>query len=321
MDGRDVSRFNTEAKWLQAWSLGGGLRAEGTAGLIGDIFNIRQDSNFEDVESQISPFSTLALRYPMTKVEKGGATQFLEPIVQLAYTGSSQLDVPNEESTLVDFDDGNLLSLSRFPGPDRRERGLVGAYGFNWARVAPKGWESGITVGQVIRDEEEEDFTISTGLDGNYSNYLVAGQLKTRNGWAVTARTLFNDSFDFTKAEFLGSYRHKRGRISGSYIWFTEDPEEDRFEDTSEIFLDGRVKVGDNWTAKSDFRYDFEEARASEAGVGLSYFNECVEVNFSVRRRYTSTRSLEPSTAFGLSIGLRGFSARDGSETVTKTCG
>lgn len=320
-DGRDVSRLNVEARWLKAWSLAGGVQAEGSVGMTGDLFNIRQDREYNGTESQVSPFTTLALRYPMTKTESGGATQFLEPLVQLAYTGSSQLDIPNEESTLVDFDDGNLLSLSRFPGPDRRERGLVAAYGVNWSRFAPSGWEGALTLGQVIRDEDEEDFTVSTGLDGTTSDFLVAGQLKTLNGWAVTARTLFNDSFDFTKAEILGAYRHKRGRLSGSYIWFTDDPAEDRFADTSEIFLDGRIKIADNWTAKSDYRYDFEEARASEAGFGLAYFNECVEVNFTVRRRYTRSSSLEPSTAFGLSIGLRGFSAGDGSEAYTKTCG
>lgn len=321
IEGRDVSRVNTQAEWLRGWALPGGFKAEARAGLAADIFNITQDSSTNQNQKQISPFTTLALRYPLTRVEEDGTTQFLEPIAQLAYTGGSQLNIPNEESTLVDFDDGNLLALSRFPSPDRRERGGVGALGVNWSRFAPTGWESALTLGQVIRKKSDESFTVSSGLSGTRSDYLVAGQIKTLNGWAVTARTLFNESFDFTKAEILGSYGHKRGALTGSYLWLTEDPGEDRFIDTSELYLDGSYLIADSWTASADWRYDVIESRASTAGLSLVYFNECVEVDFSVRRRYTSSSSLEPSTSFGLSIGLRGFSARSGSDAYTRTCG
>jgi LPS-assembly protein len=319
--GRDVTRFNTTAEWLRGFSLPGGLRAEGRLGVNGDIFNITQDSTTNQNQSQISPFTTLALRYPMRRAGPDGGTQFLEPIAQLAYTGASQLEIPNEESTLVEFDGGNLLSLSRFPSPDRRERGTVGAFGFNWAEIDSDGGERWLTLGQVIRDKEDEDFTPSSGLSGLRSDYLLAGQFKTLNGWAVTARTLFDDSFSFTKAEILGAYRHKRGQLTGSYLWLTEDPAENRPIDTSEIFLDGGYAIAENWSASADWRYDLTASRASSAGLSLVYFNECVEVDFSVRRRYTSSSSLEPSTTLGLSIGLRGFSARRGTETYTKACG
>ena len=319
--GRDVSRVNTEAEWLRGWTLPGGLRAETRLGVAADIFNITQDSSTNQNQSQISPYSTLALRYPMTRVDNAGATQFLEPIVQLAWTGSSQLDIPNEESTLVDFDDGNLLALSRFPSPDRRERGGVGAYGVNWSRFALSGWESALTLGQVMRNEEDKSFTDASGLSGLQSDYLVAGQIKTLNGWAVTARTLFDDSFSFSKAEVRGSFDHRIGEVSGSYLWLTRDAQENRFINTSELFLDGSFIVDRNWRAKADWRYDLIADRASNAGLSLIYFNECVEVDFSVRRRYTSSTSIEPSTSFGLSIGLAGFSAKRGTDTYAKTCG
>jgi LPS-assembly protein len=319
--GRDVARLNTQAEYLRSWGLPGGLRAEGSVGLAGDMFNITQDSSVNQNQTQLSPYTTLALRYPMTRVDDYGATHFLEPIAQFAYTGRDQLDIPNEESTLVEFDGGNLLSLSRFPAPDRRERGEVLAYGVNWARVSPSGWNNALTFGQVLRSDADDSFTVSSGLSGTQSDYLLAGQLKSTNGLSITARTLFDDSFSFAKAEILGAYQHKRGFISGSYLWLIEDPDESRFLDTSEVFLDGGLRVADNWTASADWRYDITASRASTAGFGLIYFNECVEVDFSVRRRFTSSSSLEPSTAFGLSIGLRGFSALSGGDTYTKTCG
>ncbi|MEM1076318.1 MAG: LPS assembly protein LptD [Pseudomonadota bacterium] len=319
--GRDVSRINTEAEYLRGFILPGGVRSEARVGLAGDIFNITQDSSFEQNQTQFTPYTTVAFRYPMTRVTESGATDFLEPIAQLAWTGSSQLNIPNEESTLVDFDDGNLLALSRFPAPDRRERGTVGAFGVNWSRVTPSGWEGAMTLGQVFRNEADEDFTRSSGLSGTESDYLIAGQLRTLNGLAFTARTLFDSSFDFTKAEVLGQYVRPKMAVSGSYIWLIKDEVEGRSLDTSEIYLDGRYNVSDSWVANADWRYDMVENRSSTAGLSLVYFNECVEVDFSVRRRYTSSSSLEPSTSFGLTIGLRGFSARTSEQTTTKSCG
>jgi LPS-assembly protein len=40
-----------------------------------------------------------------------------------------------------------------------------------------------------------------------------------------------------------------------------------------------------------------------------------VTVDLSVKRRYTTSTSLEPTTSFGITVGLRGFSARKGTET------
>ncbi len=321
VDGRDVQRLNTQAKWLYGFGLPGGLRAETQLGLNGDIFNITQDSTTNQNQSQITPFTTVALRYPMTRVDQTGATQFLEPIGQLAWTGASQLDIPNEESTLVDFDGGNLLALSRFPAPDRQERGAVSAVGINWSRFSPTGAEHALTFGQVYRKDEDKNFTQSSGLDGMRSDFLVAGQIKTDGGLAVTARTLFDESFNFTKAEILGGFSHRRGTLSGSYLWLVKDPAESRFIDTSEVYLDGSFAIAGAWRANADWRYDLIEDRASRAGFSLIYENECVEVDFSVRRRYTSSTSLEPSTSLGLTIGLRGFSARRGTETYSRTCG
>lgn len=320
--GRDVGRINTEARWLNGYVLPAGVRVETQAGVAGDIFNIQNDSTVDsETQTQISPFTSVALRYPMKRIGEGGVTQFLEPIAQAAWTGDDQLDIPNEESTLIDFDGGNLLALSRFPAPDRRDRGVVGAYGINWSRFAPNGTQHSLSVGQVWRDEEDEDFSVSSGLSGMSSDYLVAGQIKTQNGVALTARTLFDGSFDFTKAEVRGDYRRKRGSIGGSYLWLIADEAEDRDLYTSELFLDASLTLSDAWRARADWRYDFEARQASRTGMLLTYVNECVEVDFSVRRRNTSSSSLEPSTTFGLTVGLRGFSLRGNSETTSSSCG
>ncbi|MEM1353209.1 MAG: LPS assembly protein LptD, partial [Pseudomonadota bacterium] len=319
--GRDVQRINTEARWLHGFGLPGGVRAETQLGLAGDIFNITQDSTTNQNQQQITPFTSLALRYPLQRVDTKGATQFLEPIVQLAWTGGSELDIPNEESTLVDFDGGNLLSLSRFPAPDRRERGSVLAYGANWSRFALNGAEHALTFGQVLRSEENSAFTPSSGLEDTESDFLVAGQLKTPSGWSLTGRTLFDDAFSVTKAEVVGGFSSGRGALFGSYIWLIEDEAESRDLDTSELFLFGTYQIANAWRANADWRYDFVEDRYSNAGLGMIYTNECVQFDVSVRRRFNTSSTDDATTTFGFSLSLLGFSATRGTETLSRTCG
>lgn len=319
--GRDASRFSTEADWLRGWTLASGIRAEVTLGAVADLFNITQDSTTPQTQTQLTPRGAIAFRYPMSRSGENGVTQFLEPVVQIGWVGGDRPDIPNEESTRVEFDGGNLLSLSRFPESDRRERGRTAALGVNWARFDPNGLDTSLTIGQVLRDDAEPDFTESSGLRGVSSNYLVAGQLKSIDGWALTARSLFDDDFDFTKAEVRGYFANTRSTLGGSYIWLISDLAEERPDSIAEIALDGSYRVDKYWTASADWRYDISIDRASTAGVGLTYENECVSVAFSVQRSYATSTSLEPSTTLGLSIGLRGFSAKKGTETYTRTCG
>ena len=144
--------------------------------------------------------------------------------------------------------------------------------------------------------------------------------MKTNNGISFTGRGLFDDDFSFAKAELRGSYGFKRGHLGGSYVWLDADPAEDRSQAISEIFLDGAYRINRHWRMRADWRFNLEDDRAATAGFGLSYDNECVSVDLSVSRRYSSSTSIEPSTDFGFNVGLRGFAASSGTENYTRTC-
>ena len=197
VDGRDVARLHGEAKWIRRLTHPLGLVTDLEAGVSFNIFNISQDASFAQNPTDILGQAAVALRYPMIRRSSAGVVQMLEPVVQLGWTSGSRLAVPNEESSRVEFDQGNLLSLSRFARPDRRERGRVMAVGINWARFDPAGWDTHVTVGQVVRQEADDDFTISSGLCGSSSHYLVAGQLQTPNCNSFTGRCLVEDGLQF----------------------------------------------------------------------------------------------------------------------------
>ncbi len=64
------------------------------------------------------------LRWPWVASGPRGVGHVIEPIAQFVISPTDTPDLPNEDSTLVEFDEGNLFALNRFAGSDARERGV-----------------------------------------------------------------------------------------------------------------------------------------------------------------------------------------------------
>ena len=320
VDGRDVARLHGNLDWLRRFTFGNGLLVDTRAGLGFGAFDITQDATFAQNQFELVPQAALTLRYPLIRREAGGVTQVLEPVAQIGWTGGSRLTVPNDESTRAEFDEGNLLALSRFPRPDRIERGGVAALGVNWTRTNPSGWDSRLTLGQVFRSSPDTDFSSSSGLSGTSSDFLLAAHIRTDTGLTLTGRSLFDETLTFSKAELRGNWGFARGGLGGSYVWLDEDPAEDRTEAVSEILLNGRFEVNRHWEVRADWRFNVADDRAATAGLGLSYNNECVAVDLTIARSYSSSTSVEPTTNFGFNVGLRGFAATAGDQKYIRTC-
>ncbi|EEE38186.1 organic solvent tolerance protein [Rhodobacteraceae bacterium KLH11] len=318
--GRDVARATFDAVWLRNWTFATGLRAEAQLGAAVDTFNIRNDSTFPNDVTRTTPRAAFTLRYPLLRREQNGATQFLEPIAQIGWTHVSDTDVPNDESTFQEFDQGNLLALSRFPAEDRREDGLATVVGLNWARYNSDGWKAQATVGQVFRADADPDFTLTSGLQGTKSDILLAGQLNNGKGLTLAARGLLNSDFSFTKAELRAAWSKGDTALSGGYVWLEPDPVELNSDEISELRVAGRYRIDQNWLTRANARYDFSESEPLRLGFGLTYENECVQVNMTVNRRFTSTSSIEPSTEFGFTVALTGYSVAGEGQKFNRKC-
>jgi len=297
------------------------------AGLAADVFDLDQTGGTSDSSAvELAPSVALGLRWPLQKISARGVSHVIEPMVQLAWTGGTTPDIPNEQSTRIEFDEGNLFSVSRFNAADRRERGLSAAYGVSWTRHAPQGWQSSLAVGQVIRDETLRDpddspaFTRSSGLRGRFSDLLVAARIRTDDGRTLTARSLLDDEYSTTKTEARISWQNDLADIGASYIWLREDPAEDRSETVSEWLIDGSYRLSRHWTGSANWRYDIADDRNVTAGIGLTYTNECVEATLSASRRFTSSTTLDPSTDISLTVALRGFTTKSQDRSYVRTC-
>lgn len=306
-DGRDLGRVSLRLDWRRTGVFGPGLLITGLAEAAGDIYSIRQDAVYQGETTRLSGAAGVELRWPWVAAGGNGATYVIEPIAQLVVSPRHGPDLPNEDSALVEFDEGNLFALNRFSGSDAREEGLRANLGLSWTRFDASGGSVGLTLGRVLRDTDEHQFSAASGLDGLRSDWLAAARITLPQGLAMTNRLIIDDGFGLTKAELRVDLQRQQYGLSSSYLWIQADPGENRLTDSEELVLDGRYDLTPNWEAKASGRFDLEADRATQAGLGLEFRNECLALDLSLSRRFTSSTSVEPTTDFGLSVDLLGF--------------
>lgn len=305
-DGRDMQRISLQADWRRNFMLSNGMEFSVLGKTTADFYAISQDATYSGHKTRTSAALAAELRWPWLKNSDNGVSQVIEPVVQLVFAGASESSIPNEDSALVEFDEGNLFDLSRFPGSDAVETGIRANVGVNYLRNDPNGWTLGVTAGRVLRADDPEVFSTGSGLSGVTSDWMVAWQLG-KDQLQVTNRLLFDDSFDMTKAELQATFKTKRFGLEATYVQTDADESENRLVAIRELTLASDYKFTDSWTGSASSRYDFETERTAKAGLGVTYRNECMMVDLSLSRRFTSSTTVEASTDFGISVELLGF--------------
>jgi LPS-assembly protein len=305
-DGRDLARVSLHADWRRNFYLQNGLQLAVLGETAADFYSISQDVVYGGMKTRLHGAVATELRWPWVKAQSGGVSQLFEPVAQLVLASNSRSSIPNEDSILVEFDEGNLFALSRFPGSDAVEDGARANLGVNYLRSDPKGWTLGVTAGRVVRANDPNLFSAGSGLNGLRSNWMVAAQLDVAR-LKLTNRVLFNDHFGVTKAEIAAGYSTAKLGLTAGYVHTIADATESRDTPIREVTLASSYVLASNWTGSLGSRYDFETKRMANANGSLVFRNECLLVDLSLSRRFTSSTSVSPTTDFGLSVELLGF--------------
>lgn len=308
-DGRDVNRFSARIDWRRGFILPAGIEATLLGEASVDAYAIAQDAVYAGHKTRSHTAAGVELRWPWIKAASSGAVHVIEPVVQLVWAGSDGRGLPNEDSALVEFDEGNLFSLNRFPGSDAVELGRRANVGVTWTRHDPAGWTMGVTVGRVYRERDHLQFGPASGLAGETSDWLAGVNFVLANGYAIAGRATFDDDFTLSKAEARVSMNRDRLAVATSMLWVVADPVlENRPDPTREFTFDASWKANERLTTRLTGSYDFEADRGTLAGLGLEYRTDCLAVDVSLSRRFTSSTSVTPTTDFGLSFELIGIS-------------
>ncbi len=318
--GRDVARLGAAVDWRDSWVAGPGFVVSARAGYDVSLYGISEDPTFPGQVTQRTPYTSVGLRWPLQRTGSGGTAHLVEPAVALFWSETSGGDVPNEDSTLVEFDEGNLLALDRFPGADRREEGLRAALALGYTRIDPSGWSLGVTVGRLFLGQPPSDFSSSTGLTGTSSDWLIAARYELDTRLRIASRALVQDLENVTRSETRLDWAGRRLAVGTVYTFAEADLADNRPDPTSEWTLDASYRFDRNWSSQVDWRYDTEEGQPVTTGMELRYQNECVRFDLSVSRRFPRSATVSPTTEFAFEVAFGGFGARGDSRAYRRTC-
>jgi LPS-assembly protein len=173
--------------------------------------------------------------------------------------------------------------------------------GLNWSSNFADGGEVGLSFGRILR------FDSDRALTEDVADWLAAIRVIGVNGFEAFGRLLAEDDIGLTQAVGTVGWTGERARVSASLIRSFSDPDGPTDEDTAEVALDGGLQFSRHWSGGLDWRYDLVADRSTSAGVSFNFRNECVDVEFAVRQRYTESISLEPETRASLSVSLGGI--------------
>ncbi|MEO1640036.1 MAG: LPS assembly protein LptD [Pseudomonadota bacterium] len=306
-EGRDVTRGGVSGSWQETWISGGGAVLTAEVGSRADLYFVTDDSAFADEDLRIAPFAQVTLRWPLGLQTDTGVAHLIEPTVTLGWADTFGGTPPNEDSIRTELDRGNLLSLSRFAGEDAVETGLQGAAGLTWTRLGKQGQTASLAVGRVLREDTQDGFTASSGLDGQRSDWLLATQFTAQGGFLFDARGLWDGADGLTVADARIAWENARIGLGANYIWQSSDLDEDRDGTLSEWTVDAAFVLSDAWSLELDGRYNVAADKPVRGGIGLQWQNECVTIDVSASRRYTSSSTVPPTTTFGLSGTIGSF--------------
>lgn len=319
--GRDVLRAGAEGDWSDSWILPFGLVADAEIGARADVYFVDDDAAFTKEDLRVAPHVGTTLRWPLARVGQNGASHLLEPAVSLNWADSYGSTPPNEDSLRTELDRANLFAISRYAGDDAIENGLQAAAGLTWTRFGAQGITSTLSFGRVVRETAQDGFTATSGLDGLQSDWLLAAQVIAPGGFLFDARSLWDDTDGLTVADSRVTWRNDWVSLGANYIWLGKDLDEDRTNTISEWTVDSAFVLSDAWTLELDARYDVAEDRPVRTGLGLQWKNECVTVDVSASRRYSSSSTVDPTTTFAISGSIGGFSTGRAAGGIATGCG
>ncbi len=305
-NGRDTSRVSIGLDWERGIVLDMGVALRAFGSVQADFFRTYDDPAYPDkFVSRFAPQAGIEARYPFIYTQESGTTHVIEPIVQaiVAPYGINDVDIPNEDSLVVEFDETSLFDLNHFSGYDLVEEGPRLNLGLRY-EIIDDNFSFDAAFGRVVRLKENTDFGTSTGLSGAESDFVGAFSISIGEHLSLRNRLRFANDFSVARNEIFGDVSWGPVRLEGGYIFLKADPTAGSTTDTEEASLLAEFDVHENWTIGGYIQRDLQLSEFVETSATITYHNECCEIDLFLKRRFTDSEDVPASTSAGVRIRL-----------------
>ncbi|MGB0551764.1 MAG: LPS-assembly protein LptD [Alphaproteobacteria bacterium] len=301
-EGADSQRISFKPRYQvgRAWNLG--LVTTATATTQIDGYRIGEASISDDDETfkgRIFPQMAIEARYPFVRHSEN-LKQVIEPIALgiLAPNGSNPEEILDEESTVFELDDTNLLSLDRFSGLDKVDSGSRMVYGAKFGLYGETIGDITGFLGQSYRFHTDRDLRSSKLLEEDFSDYVGRIDVKPNQYVDLLYRFRFSESDFSTRSSAVGfSIGPRAMSVSGNYVFVEEGTAASNSERREELQLALSSRINRFWSASLRTHRDLADNGGSLAHtLRARYEDECFAFETTAQRSFTRDADIEPES-------------------------
>ncbi len=300
----DSYRVSASTVWTLPYVAPSGEHYTLTTSLRGDAYQVdkyemENGRTFTGATGRLIPEASLRWSWPFASVGER-TTQVIEPVLigTVSPVGGNPMEIPNEDSRDLEFDDTTVLFRNRFIGYDRVETGPRGTYGLNWnAYVNGTANQMNAFVGQTYRTHADAVFAETSGIREGLSDYV--GRVRYTYGkyfsssWRVRVD---NSNYDVVGNDITVSGGNDPLTLSVAYLnqrnrFRTSADTNDDIEQSS---IGLRSRLSRDWTLSTSLNNDLtDDGGPLSFSTYATYEDECFLLRLTATRDYTSDRDTE----------------------------
>jgi LPS-assembly protein len=272
------------------------------------INNINYYSDYktpnENLNSQINPVVGLDASLPFAKLSKE-SEQYLIPRILTRYSPGKMTNAKSNDTTL---NTDNLFSINRMNSDELIEKDLSFNIGLDWMwkeKITNKNnpAEAGISIGQVIKFNEDPDMPTKSSLQNKNSDLVTKANYLSPGNFDVTIKNTFDNGFnhiyynDLSIKTFL-----KQGEINFNFYEKNSHIGNERYAKanlTSYLTENTKLTISTDRNLKTDLTNSHK--------LGIENENECIRYGFYLQKNYSSDKDLKPATSIFFGVTLLPF--------------
>jgi LPS-assembly protein len=272
------------------------------------INNINYYSDYrnpnENLNSQINPVVGLDTSLPFAKLSNE-SEQYLIPRILTRYSPGKMTNAKSNDTSL---NTDNLFSVNRMNSDELIEKDLSFNIGLDWMwkeKIINKNKpaEAGISIGQVIKFNEDPDMPTKSSLQNKNSDFVTKANYLSPGNFDVTLKNTLDNGFnhvyynDLNLKTFL-----KQGEINFNFYEKNSHIGNERYAKanlTSYITENTKIKIETDRNLKTDLTNSHK--------LGIENENECIKYGFYVQKSYSTDKDFKPATSVFFGITLLPF--------------
>ena len=303
-EGTGYSRLSADFELSKRWQTQNGIIIRGIGNMLTAAY-LENKSTTKGYLLKLYPLGALELKYPLFR-GKNERSEVLMPVAQIVYStdASSATNPIDEDSSTTEFDSTTLFKLRKIPGIDRQEKGLRLNAGLQYFYEHKNNYKYNISIGQVYRNKNSEDFLLSSGLNGYESDILLSGNINFLKNLEIASKQVYSKNFTLKRSDTSLKLTKTRYQVQTGLTNLVSDPSEGTSAHLKELTLNLNSSLTKNWSGTLGLRRNLVNNEDVNASMGFNFRNECIDIDLSLSRRNTTSNLLPKDSRIDLVVNF-----------------